>query len=302
MEYRKIQLTGESTYIVSLPKNWVTKNKLDKGDILSLVERGEDLIVGLKEEKDQYAEIKIKAEEADFLSRLLISKYIQGYDTVIFTSKLHLDPKIRERLIKTSTLLIGMEPFGEAKEAITFRMLMKESKNPLETIERMHDMSILSLKQVVEDMAGGEYNKEILNGVLQRDNEIDKFYFLRQLSSSSGFEAILWGQIAKSIERISDHVETIAQLLLEGKTMKAEDFKTFSQVEDMYEDVIRTLKNRDLALAEEILVKIEKFRVAEKKIMNSLDEVGKKNILLYASYRRIGEYISDIAESVINMS
>ncbi|MFZ2456733.1 MAG: phosphate uptake regulator PhoU [Candidatus Altiarchaeia archaeon] len=304
MEYRKIQLTGESTYIVSLPKTWVTKNKIEKGDVVYVIEKGEEVILRLKEEKEREVEIKIKTNDLEFLGRLLITKYIQGYDTIVFSAKDHLDHRIRENLIQVSSFLIGLEPFGESKDSITFRMLMKGGKNAMESIERMHDLSILSLRELIDYIDSGMSNESMLNGIIQRDNEIDKFYFLilRQLSTTDGFESIIYGQVAKSLERISDHIETVASLLKEGKRMKPDDYKLFRQVADLYEDVMLTLKNRDLTSAEEILQKIQKFRVAEKKIMSNLDDTGAKNILVYASFRRIGEYISDIAESVINLS
>jgi phosphate uptake regulator len=304
MEYRKIQLTGDSTYTVSLPKDWVTRNKLGKGDLVTVVEKGNELQLKLREEKEQDAEIKIKTKDAEFLSRLLITKYIQGYDTIVFSSKDHLDPKIREQLIKASTVLIGLEPFGETKDTITFRMLMKGGRNLMESIERMHDLSILSLKELMEDLENEAYDENILNGIIQRDNEIDKFYFLilRQLSATSGFEAIIWAQIAKSIERISDHIETISELTKGGKRIKKEDLGVFRQLIDLYGDAMLTLKNRDLSMAEDILTKIEKIRVAGTSLKDNLDGLGKKNILVYASLRRIAEYISDISESTINLS
>ena len=304
MEYRKIQLTGDSTYIVSLPKTWVTRNQLEKGDIVYVMEKGDEVVLKLKEEKEKNVEIKIKSNDLEFLSRLLITKYIQGYDTIVFSAKDHLDHRIRENLIQVSSYLIGLEPFGEAKDSITFHMLMKGGRNVMESIERMHDMSVLSLQELIDYVECGKENESILDGIIQRDNEIDKFYFLilRQLISTGGFEAIILGQVAKSIERISDHVEIIASLLKEGKRMKPEDFKLYKQVVDLYKDVMRTLKNRDMSSAEEILLRIQKFRVAERRVMPNLDVVGTKNILMYASFRRIGEYISDIAESVINLS
>ena len=82
MEYRKIQVTGDSTYIISLPKTWVKKNKLDKGDVLSVVEKGDEVVLRLKDEKEKEFEVKIQTSDAEFLSRLLITKYIQGYDTI----------------------------------------------------------------------------------------------------------------------------------------------------------------------------------------------------------------------------
>ena len=37
-EFRKLQVTGGSTMIVSLPKSWVRGNQLGKGDIVSIEE------------------------------------------------------------------------------------------------------------------------------------------------------------------------------------------------------------------------------------------------------------------------
>lgn len=304
MEYRKIQLTGDSTYIISLPKVWIKKNKLVKGDVISVIERGDEVLLRLKEEKEKEAQIKIKTNDLEFLARLLITKYIQGYDTIVFSAKEHLDPGIRAHLIKASSYLIGLEPFGETKDTITFRMLMKGNRSLIESAERMHDLSMLSLKELIDDMDSRQSNKTILDEIIQRDDEIDKFYFLilRQLSSMSGFEAIIWAQIAKSMERISDHVEAIAQLVKEGKEMKKEDIALFKQLIDLYGDVMLTLKNLDLSLAEEILIKVQKIKAAGLDLKKNLDGEERRNILVYASFRRIAEYISDLAESAINLS
>ena len=37
-EQRKLQVTGGSTYILSLPKEWVTRNQLKKGSLMVLCE------------------------------------------------------------------------------------------------------------------------------------------------------------------------------------------------------------------------------------------------------------------------
>jgi len=37
METRKVQITGKSTYVVSLPKKWVNRVKISNGDSLVLM-------------------------------------------------------------------------------------------------------------------------------------------------------------------------------------------------------------------------------------------------------------------------
>lgn len=304
MEYRKIQVTGEGTYIVSLPKKWVKRNQLDRGDVVSIIERGDELLLGLKGEKERGSEIKIKTDDIEFLSRSLITKYIQGYDTIVITSKDHINPEIRRNLIKISTYLIGLEPFGETKNKLTFRMLMKDKGQLIESIERMHDMSILSFRELMGDLEMEVYNENILNGIIQRDDEIDKFYFLilRQLSSVTGFEATIWAQIAKSIERVSDHIEKIAALTKDCKRMRRKDILVYKELIDMYADVMLAMRNGNPSMANDVLKNIQKFRLTEKEIIDKLSGGGDYCILVYESFRRVGEYISDIAESVINLS
>ena len=304
MEYRKIQLTGDSTYTISLPKKWVKRNQLGKRDVISIIEQGDELLLRLKEEKQRDAEIKIKTDDLEFLSRSLITKYIQGYDTIAIISKDYFNPEIRKHMIKISTYLIGLEPFGETENKLTFKMLMKERGQLMESVKRMHEMSILSLRELMGDLEMEIYNEDIMEGIIQRDNEIDKFYFLilRQLSSMSGFESIVWVQIAKSIERISDHVEKIAVLTKDCKRIGKDDIIVYKELVDMYGDVMLALKNRDPAMANDVLKNIQKFRLAEKKIIDKLGEGGDYCILIHESFRRIGEYTSDIAESVINLS
>ncbi|MEA3254798.1 MAG: PhoU domain-containing protein [Candidatus Altiarchaeota archaeon] len=304
MEYRKIQVTGEGTYIVSLPKKWVKRNQLSKKDIISVIERGDELLLRLKEEKEQETEIKIETDDIEFLSMSLITKYIQGYDTIVITSKDYINPELKRKLINISTYLIGLEPFGETKNKLTFKMLMKERGQLMESVDRMHQMSILSLRELMDDLEMETYNEDILDGIIQRDDEIDKFYFLilRQLSSMSGFEASVWVQIAKSIERISDHIEKIATLTKECKKIGKKDIMVYKELIGMYNDVMLALKNKNPSRANDVMKKIQKFRLTEKKIIDKLNEDKDHCILIYESFRRIGEYLSDISESVINMS
>ncbi|HDH40999.1 MAG TPA: phosphate uptake regulator PhoU [Candidatus Altiarchaeales archaeon] len=304
MEYRKIQLTGESTYILSLPKRWVKKNKLDKGDVLSIMERGDTLLLKPREEREIEAEIDLEKKSLELISRSLITKYIQGFDTVVIRSKRYIPPEIRKGLKEISSLLIGMEQFGETSNELVFRMLMREKGDVADTVLRMHRMSLSSLEELLRNITPENYNEHILKDIIQRDDEIDKFYFLifRQLSSAGGYECSMWIQIAKSIERISDHIENIANLVIQGGKVREEDIDIYKELIDMYSSLKFALMNKSSKRAGEIIDKVKSFRVEEKRIMRSIKAKEPETLLIYESFRRIGEYISDIAEVVINMT
>ena len=304
MEYRKIQLTGESTYIVSLPKKWVKKNNLSKGDTLSVTETRDEVILRAKEAKETETEIELGKKNLDLIKRTLITKYIQGYDTVTIKSGSYIPPEIRRGLKDISSLLIGMEEFGETSNDLTFRMLMREKGNVEDTVLRMHRMSLSSLEELLKNITPEEYNENILRDIIRRDSDVDKFYFLvlRQLSSLGSYDAIMWVQISRAIERISDHIETIASHVLAGGRVKEDDMREHEKLIDMYSDVRLALANRSAKQADEILGRVKNFRNKETQLMNGLKATDPDTLLIYGSFRRIGEYISDIAEVIINMS
>ncbi len=303
MDYRRIQLTGESTYIISLPKKWIRKNNLGKGDTLAVIERGDNLSIKSKEDKETKTEIDLDKKSQALLARILITKYIQGFDTIRIRSKKYIAPDIRECLRNISRLLIGMEEFGEGSNEIVFRMLMDEKDNIEDTVLRMHNMSLSSLRELLKNITPKENNPHVLESIIQRDDEIDKFYFLvlRQVSSFSAYEAVMWIQIAKSVERISDHIEKIAKLIRQGGSIKEEHLPHYELLIDMYASVKGALKNRSIEAANDILMNLEKLKAKEKEI-TYMTQTGKpESLLSYESLKRIREYISDIAEAIINM-
>ena len=45
MEFRKLMAFGNSSFVVSVPKAWVEKNRLKKGDVLVVDERDRKSVV-----------------------------------------------------------------------------------------------------------------------------------------------------------------------------------------------------------------------------------------------------------------
>jgi len=85
-EQRKLQVTGGSTFILSLPKDWAVRNELKRGN--SMVVREEDdgslSIVPskfVKKEKQDEASIKVSFNSnPDAVMRTAISAYLDGFN------------------------------------------------------------------------------------------------------------------------------------------------------------------------------------------------------------------------------
>ena len=88
-ETRKIQFTGKSSYIVSLPKRWIMDLGLKQGDPINVVRQGSST---LQISPTQYQTKALKIEDATFeveldddnstIARRLISLYFLGFKTI----------------------------------------------------------------------------------------------------------------------------------------------------------------------------------------------------------------------------
>src|SRR5690348_16380587 len=80
---RRIQKTGGSTFIVSLPKSWVVQRSLHAGDVLLFTPRPDGSLIVYADEGTRPDPVKrtvpISNEmEADHLFRRLVAEYIAG--------------------------------------------------------------------------------------------------------------------------------------------------------------------------------------------------------------------------------
>ena len=95
MDVRKLQKVGGATFLVSLPKEWILKNKLSQGDPVAIFETNDGtLIVDPKyteREELKTTTIEIpKTNTAGFdLAREILAAYLFGYDIISINSESH---------------------------------------------------------------------------------------------------------------------------------------------------------------------------------------------------------------------
>jgi len=302
MEFRKIQFTGRSSYIISLPKKWVKENNLKQGDVVPIVINPDGSLMILPKEPKEVSESKelviSKDISPDMAIRLLISAYIQGYDVidVKFTEDMPLyKVKIRGTIQNLPGLEIILE---EPLRIISKSLLADEEVNLREIIERLASI----LLSMIEDlMLIGEFEKkEVLRDINGLENELDRFYFLtlrtvnKILSGGSiarddelikrNFDLLGVLFIVRNIERIGDHMVRIAE--------NFDPDLDISYLREIIQKVIDQIIQKDLK-------KIDKIMLELKARIKSIDY--RKSVAM-DSYRRILEYLENIGETIINMS
>ncbi|MCX6686955.1 MAG: AbrB/MazE/SpoVT family DNA-binding domain-containing protein, partial [Methanoregula sp.] len=100
MEIRRVQFTGGSSYVLTLPKEWIDAQKIKKNDPLGIEIQSDGTLLVTKtiEHEPLQRKLDIPVDgitEPAYLFRLLIGAYISGITTIVITSKERLPPFVR---------------------------------------------------------------------------------------------------------------------------------------------------------------------------------------------------------------
>ncbi|MBS7614664.1 phosphate uptake regulator PhoU [Candidatus Bathyarchaeota archaeon] len=329
-EIRKVQITGGSTYVVSLPKKWIETVNLKPKDQIALVPQPDMSLLLIPRNELRLKEVKESLFDASQIGRPeaivteFIAHYLVGYD--IIRVKLR-DAKIRSFLRNAiHQKLIGTEIIEETENEITAQCLLGSVDLPLDrALRRMHILTVFMLRDTIKALSTND--KELAKEIIFRDDEVDRLYLfiVRQLKATVENRLLVeeiglthprdclgYRLIVKSIERSADHAARIAKISstletpLEEKTI--ESLASMSRIAaEIQEASVKTLYKYDAQLAHETIVKIKDVANLEEEIIGKLLKLktNTKTIidirLILESIRRIAEYGTDISEIAINL-
>jgi len=333
-ETRKIQFTGKSSYIVSLPKQWVMDLGLKQGDQIRMVRKDSSTLeiyppkFETRSQKKEDATIEIENEETFAIVRKLISLYFLGYKTINIKPKSgRLNPNQRNAVKEAvKRMLMGSEIISDSSSGITIQVLVNLLELSVDgAIKRMIHLAKSMSNDAI--LAMSENNLELAHEVINTDDEVDRFgfYIIRQLKIAIQNEHMLkemgfknardclgYRLVVKNIERTGDHAVLIANDIIEFKKPVKKDI--VEKIQDMNEFALSVLDDSCLALFKEDYVQAEKtiektseIVKYEKKVRDASkslkdDEEIYRIRRMTENIRRISEYASDIAEIVLNMN
>ena len=333
-EQRKLQVTGGSTYILSLPKDWVTKNELKKGSPMVLREEDDGSLSIFppkmdKKEKQEEAYIRVaQNENPDAVVRKAISAYLSGYNI------LHLKPqpqqtlssKLRNHLKSFArSYLVGTEIVIDTPTELTLQVLLNYPELTIQSaVSRMSIIAASMHKEAINSLKTLDY--AAAKSVIETDREVNRFglYIVRllklavsnsrvvkEIGLNSPRDCLGYRLIAKSVERTADHATKIAENLMVMKDPLSEElFDRISHMSSlaisMFESSVEALFKHDSNLAESVIEKISQVHKLEKEAVFASKTIGIEEIvnlrLLIESVRRTAEYASDISEVVLNLN
>ncbi len=326
MEIRKVQLTGKSSYTVSLPKQWASQLGLKEQSKVAITTLPDGSLKVAPSDHIKPSGRRVFSIEGVFdeaLARYIIAIYIAGYEKFELKAQ-----KIRAEQRKTirdmSYRLIGMEIVEEtAKSVVIQDFLSPKELQVKKSIQRMH--------LIVESMHTDAINSlltsdaDLADDVALRDRDVDRHYLLVlkrlqslartpfvEYSDIEGGENLEFYLTAVSLERIADHATKIAHYALTLRDLQVPMtlLDNVKKASDLSSDIMQ--------LAMEALSKLDSKRAeqaieAKSKqitILQNLDEIIFKLDVHLAvpikgvlnSIDRIADYSVNIAEVAINLA
>ena len=252
-----------------MPKSWVEKNNLKKGDLISVNDDGFELILSAnqQEEKPDARDIFIdaKGKELEFLKAEIVSSYLNGHDTIniLFDTNAKEVPKIKDIIRNLS----GLEVMEQTSTRIVAKNLININEISISNIIRRMDIITRAMMEDSILCCRGQCNYDSLS---QRDIDVNRLYFLGyrviknaiktpRIAKSLGIEA--WqlhsdNLMILRIENIADRQKRIARYICTNNIDRmtlAELDKIYTDISEAYNEVMKAYYNHDRQAA----IKIE---------------------------------------------
>jgi Phosphate uptake regulator len=324
---RRVQFTGKSTYIVSLPKTWVVRHGLKPGSQVVVEERGGIVVVKPMDSsiaRSRSLAISIdKKTNIDSAIRMVIAAYIMGYDVIVLKTSDYVNPLIRNTIRELIiNKLPGVEIIGEDEKEIRLQVLLNTTSIPIQDILKRLVKVVYS---VVQDacMALTGSGEVSADEVVKEDDSVDRVYFyaIRALNMAGEGdietsevydvkELLTYRSLSKLLERIGDHGVNIAKnapILSSYKNLVEEVSELCTSALKIYLKAINAFFEFNYRTIDEVDREIRELRRREESVLGKyINILNPRELIpllsLLESTRRIAEYSRDIAELAIDIN
>ena len=315
---RRLQRIGSST-LVSLPKEWVDANNLEKGSQVE-IETGQDSISISANKKVRPAKelvISYPLSKEENIVANITGAYLLGYDIIEINSKLTIPGQDREKVRNSMRRLVGMEIIEEDAFHINMQFLLDATTlNPAKILKRMSSIALGMYDDVLAGLISED--KSNLQTLSKRDVEVNRQYFLlvrlirstlvdRRLANAFNLENIdvLDYRIAANVlENAGDSIVELSDFIFNFSLSMEHSKKVYDVVVDfnkLAEKSIDAFTRPDRLLA---IKAISMHKQYEQKLGQLRTDIGTKKQIpldfldLIYMFERIAQSWADVADLV----
>ncbi len=233
MYIRKIVQSGLASFTVALPKEWIVKQKLDKGDIVYITETTEGVLISADQKQKKKIEQQVILETAGknerSLRRDIIGAYLNNVHQVTIKGNI---AQYAKMIKETESLLVGLEIIDEDAQKIVMRNFIHfEDMIPEQVIRRIDNI----VRSMILDAKNIHKDETLVEAIRLRDKTVNRFVFLllkviragttdpsiaTQIKLNTADALIVW-ELIQHLEKIGDGIkrmgENIAIIVKKGK-------------------------------------------------------------------------------------
>ncbi len=328
---RRIMSLGRSSMVISLPKNWMTLNELNKGDVVSYaIQRDRSLVVypgAEKKSPPKETAIKIGTDDDETLiTQKIIGSFLNGYSGITLIAEKILSVPQR-KAIRYIAGRLYMRIMESDSRGVYLQTLTDESKASLDqAVQRMHLISYSMCEDVFNALKTNDIS--LAKSVFSLDDDVDQFYFLilrivRGAAQSpvlanelrlDPLDCMDYQYLAVLIEHAADYVADIAShiIMIDGIGEKIPDnllelmSDEGAEVVDLYIKAVNAFFQRDADFSVEIMKQTKRIEKLDQEIANTTFISNKKPELICAvcsireDIKRLAFYAANIAEVTVN--
>ena len=302
--FRRIIKFGDSSHVISLPKKWIDKNNLKKGDLVVCNEETNELRIlpHIADFKQNAKEITITLTENDKgrVKHKISSAYVNNYGLInIIADDLLIF--VQEIRIATSNLM-ALEIIQQTSKKIVLKDFLDIKEiSIIDTIRRI-DLILLSIS---EDVLKSLNGFDLLEGIKQKEMDVNRLSFLlwkvlkkcsdnkvRQILDVTHDEVLFYWDIVLNLERIADNFKRLPRYV-DGKLsdLKVEFVKDLIEI---YKLIMKAFYKSDLDIAVKIKEEIKEMFINSEKVFS-----GHGNSIMSEKIKNILQGTSNIATQII---
>ena len=324
METRKVQITGGSTYTVSLPKDWATDHGVEAGSEIEFYPDEESLLLAPRTEIEQSeGTLDVTGLTDGELTRAVVTMYVSGFDIITLETE-SVDAAQRRAIRETAQGLVGLEIIEETAERVSLQDLLDSSELSIHNaVTRMRLVALTMLDDAVTALRTGD--EDLAADVIGRDDDVDRLWYMtsrvfRGALSHPGAVSDIglpretcfdYHTSARQLERVADHATKIADLAgaLDGVPDDAgEALGTLhadaaTAVETAMDALLAEESEEAVSLANEAMARIETVDERAREVdelLRSLDTQSVQRLgLVVDSLSRSADYGGNIAETAL---
>ena len=268
--FGKIVRSGLCSYTVALPKEWVERHKIKKGEVISIIEADQGLLISPsvkqeEEHKEKECRINIDALSGKTIQQEIIASYLNNYTQIVLTGETI--TRHTKDIKNFASKLVGVELIEEDSKKIILRCYLHLSDaSPGQTLRRIDNI----LRSMLIDSKSIPTDPALIDAIYDRTESLNKFVHLmnrvlkealrnegiaKQLNLSPA-DILIYSGLLIHLGKISFGIKRYIHDVQKLATSKKNIQKMLELMEDfqkLYENAMKSFYTNDTQLADSVI-------------------------------------------------